>query len=87
VLVEISTAGFFAMAGPYVAIKVGASTQFDDVIPSTDAGLVVGVGYALPAGSGAVIFQARYDIGLVHIEESFSTKTRAFLFTIGYAFR
>jgi Outer membrane protein beta-barrel domain/Tetratricopeptide repeat len=87
VLVEVSTRGFFAVAGPYLAVKVGASTQFDDVIPSTDAGLVIGAGYALPVGTGALVFQARYDVGLVNIEESYATKTRAFLFTVGFAFR
>jgi len=86
-VLEASTHGLFAVAGPYVALKLSASTPFNDAIPAGDAGLMVGAGYALAVGTGALVFQARYDIGLVTIDDNYSTKNRTFLFTLAYAFR
>lgn len=86
-LLEASTYGVFVAAGPYVALKVGASTPFDDAIPTADAGFIAAAGYALALGTGALVFQARYDIGLVTVDDSYATKNRTFLFTLGYAFR
>lgn len=83
---QVSYVGLFAEAGPYFALKVGSDgTPFDP--PGGDAGLVFGAGYAFAAGPGAIVLEARFELGLVVLEPDNSTTNRSFLFSLGYGFR
>lgn len=57
---------------------------------STDFSAVVGAGVAIPAGSGAVILEGRYTLGLVDLNDSGdsndSFKNRAGSVFVGYSF-
>ena len=56
---------------------------------STNFGINIGGGFAIPSGSGEVILDARYNLGLTNMytgEGDFTTKTNGIQFMVGYAF-
>ncbi|MCP4218149.1 MAG: PorT family protein [bacterium] len=94
----------FLIAGPYAAIKIGAKEIDDalegdldiaDQIKTFDYGLVFGAGVSIGVGSGSIILEGRFSMGLANIVDQvdvspdlsqLSAKNRSFCFMLGYAF-
>lgn len=59
-----------------------------DDISKADLGFLFGGGVRLPLSSGALLFDVRYCLGLIEIDEDgdSDTKNHAFNFTVGYEF-
>jgi len=89
------------LAGPYFAWNARAkikssyggesySEDFKDSIKDTDFGLAFGVGLGLKVGSGKIVLDVRYDLGLTNAAEGMaegeSVKNKAWLFMLGYYF-
>jgi len=87
-------------AGPAVGINLSAKVSSEvlgvevemdvkDQTKSTDFGVVFGGGMAFAAGSGSVVLDARYTLGLTSIddtEDSGDVKNGAISVMVGYAF-
>ncbi len=88
-------------AGPYVGVNTSAkikatldgqseTVDFKDSVKDTDIGLAFGVGLGMKIGSGKIVLDVRYDLGLTNvaegIEEGQSVKNRTWLFMLGYCF-
>lgn len=88
-------------AGPYVGLNTRAkikssyggesySEDFKDSVKDTDFGLAFGVGLGMKVGSGKIVLDVRYDLGLTNVadgmDEGGSVKNRAWLFMLGYCF-
>jgi opacity protein-like surface antigen len=75
-------------------ITVGSDSATEDLketTKSTEFGLTFGAGFDWPLGSGKIVLDVRYDLGLSDIikpevEDPSSLKTRTWLFMIGYSF-
>ncbi len=72
----------YIFAGPAVSFEVGCQVRFevlgesetedceDDFDRSTtDVGVMAGAGFALPVGIGRILLEARYNVGLVNLED------------------
>jgi len=88
-------------AGPYVGLNTRArikltsgsesySEDFKDSVKDTDFGLAFGVGLGMKVGSGKIVLDVRYDLGLTNIAEGMaegeSVKSKTWLFMLGYWF-
>lgn len=75
-------------------ITVGPDSETEDLkedTKSSEFGLTFGAGFDWPLGSGRIVVDARFDLGLTDIvkpevEEPSYMKTRTWLFMIGYSF-
>jgi len=85
------------LAGPYVGFNTGAEAYLEDEVidikddlKSTDFGLVIGAGLDYDLGSGSLILDARYCLGLTSIDddstESQDVKNTVISFMLGYGF-
>jgi hypothetical protein len=90
----------FIQGGPELGFNLGAKYKVDSQgqsessdFPnwsSTNFGINIGGGIALPAGDGEVVFDARYNLGLVNLytgSADYSVKTNGIQFLVGYNFR
>lgn len=94
--VGLGTGPIHLLAGPALGFKVTSKATLDgfpdeelDWIKSTDLGLVVGLGAALPSSFGSVVIDARYNLGLNNLndsDEGADFKNRTFLVSAGVAF-
>lgn len=81
--------------GPSLAFKIGSemttddlSVNTDDLVESTNFGLVLGAGVDFSVGAGVLTFDARYNWGLSNIwKELDDVKTTGFAIYVGYGFR
>jgi Outer membrane protein beta-barrel domain len=68
----------------------GAPSEIDlsDQIKDLDAGVALGGGVETALGRGALLFEARFDLGLRNLSEApdVTFKSRAFLALVGYRF-
>lgn len=91
----------FFSAGPYFAYNINAALSFSnngsqyeedlsDEIKDMDFGAVLGGGLGFILPKGRIIFDVRYGLGLISIDEAnveaADVKNDAFSFTLGYAF-
>lgn len=86
----------YIMAGPYLGFKLSAKIkgESDDVsleadideAKGTDFGVVFGGGVGVTMGSGQLLLEARYNLGLSEIMEDYTSKNRSFSLMVGYAF-
>ncbi len=63
-----------------------AETNLDD-IHGADLGMIIGGGFDLQAGPGAALFDIRYEIGFVSVDDSdedLDWKNSVFSFAVGY---
>ena len=84
-------------AGPSIGYNVsckftnGESVDCKDITSSTDYGVFFGAGADYMVGSGAIMLDVWYDIGLANINDdtdsdTFSVKTKTWQFMAGYRF-
>jgi len=66
------------------------SADFKDYVKDTDFGLTFGIGLGKKIGSGKLVLDVRYDLGLTNIgedmQEGQSVKNKSWLFMLGYYF-
>jgi hypothetical protein len=95
------------LVGPAIGFKTGCEISWsfrfqgesesdtedcDDETKSIDFGGMFGAGVGITAGPGEVVLGARYNLGLITVddppagEEEMDVKTRAFSFLAGYSF-
>jgi hypothetical protein len=89
------------LAGPYAGFNARAkmkmssggesySEDFKDYVKDIDFGLAFGVGLGMKVGSGKIVLDVRYDLGLTNIgedmQEGQSVKNKTWLFMLGYYF-
>ncbi len=89
------------LAGPYFGWNARAkvkmteggesySEDFKDSVKDTDFGLAFGVGLGMKVGSGKIVLDVRYDLGLTNVAEGMaegeSVKNKTWLFMLGYYF-
>jgi hypothetical protein len=97
-----SIAPYF-LIGPAIGFKTGCEIrgegggmevtldcdEADAAIKSVDFGGVAGAGLSIAAGSGNIHIGARYNYGLINLDDSDldeNVKSRAFFFVAGYSF-
>jgi hypothetical protein len=75
---------------PLPAVSFAATTDSKDDINDLSAGIAGGVGLAVPAGPGEIVFGVRFSLGLTNIQADTETygknHTGALILTIGYAY-
>lgn len=88
-------------AGPYVAfqmstkasatVEVEGVTQTEetvmDEVKSIDLGVTVGGSLGIKMGSGSIILDLRYSLGLTKIADDTDAKNSSFTLMLGYAFK
>jgi len=75
---------------PLPPISFDATTDIKEDVNDVNAGLAGGVGLALPAGPGDILFTVHFSLGLTNIQKdvelSGKNHTGAVIVTLGYAF-
>ncbi len=101
--ISLGTSPVHLLAGPAFAFNLTSKFTADDVptlggtrdieedmeyIASTDFGLILGAGAALPTSFGEVIFDLRYNFGMKNINDSegVEMKNNGFLISAGVSF-
>lgn len=81
----------FKLSGKVKAEIAGLSASEDiQNWSSTNFGINIGGGIAVPAGQGEVVFDARYNLGLTNMytgSGDYTVKTNGIQFLVGYNFR
>jgi hypothetical protein len=80
----------FNLAAKY-KLEAGGDSETDDFEDwsSTNFGINIGGGIAVPSGKGEVVFDARYNLGLMNLytgDGDWNVKTNGIQFLIGYNF-
>ena len=88
VLAKYSFGIGYINAGPSLGLRLGENDNVKNVLGGTkslDFGLQMGAGLAIPAGSGKIIVDGRYNLGLSNIADNSKIKNRGVSFSLGYA--
>lgn len=87
----------YVLAGPYVGLKMSAKLKAEagdssgetdlDGAKGTDFGVTLGAGVAVKMGTGNILVEARYNMGLTKVfEDPLENKNTAFSLMVGYGF-
>jgi len=89
VLAKYSFGPVYINAGPSIAMSIDGKEKiaraYAQELKRFDFGLQMGAGVALPVGTGKVIIDGRYGLGLSNIANVGSIKNRGIMASIGYA--
>jgi len=105
ILFKYSYGPIYFNVGPYAGVKISQNLKVKEISPNTtitegssnlkslDYGLLFGGGCAFEVGTGKIIIDARYGLGVANINtnddttQSITTKNRSLQFTVGYSFQ